>query len=209
MSEILLVNPRRRRRKTTTARKRRRNPVRRRRTRSRRRRRNPIAANPRRRRRSYSRRRRSNPSPRLSSRYVQTTVMNAVPGAIGALGLDVIMGYVPLPANFKAGIAGYATKGIAAVLLGFVASKAGVKAATATRMTEGALTVMIHGALRQAVTQYAPQVALGDMGYAGSGWNPNYDDGMGAYLSSPALAYDENGNGMGEYLSDDEELMAY
>lgn len=211
MSEILLVNPRPRRRRKTRARRKtrvRRNPSR---TRARR--------SPSRRRRSSTRgtvrriRRKRNPSPRLSVRSIQNTVMNAVPGAVGALGLDVLLGFVPIPVNLKTGMLGYATKGLGAIVLGIVASNF-VRAQTATKMAEGALTVMIHGAMRQGMTQFAPAVPLGmydGMGYVGSGWNPSYDSGMGAYLTGPddGETYPENATGLNAYIDDDEELMAY
>lgn len=130
--------------------------------------------------------------------------MGAVPGAIGALGLDVLLGVVPVPAQFKSGIFGYVTKGVGAIALGMVAGMVGVKSSTAAKMTEGALTVMIHGALRQGVSQFAPQIPLGAypdemLGYAGSGWNPSYDDGMGAYLPGGEPAPAET---VGEYSFD-------
>lgn len=197
MSEILLVNPRRRRKKTTS----RKRPARRRKTTARKRRRNPGYAIRRRRapraraaragRRRVSRRR-SNPAPRLTARSVQANIMNAVPGAFGALALDVTLGYLPLPAQFKAGLWGYVTKGIGAIGLGMLANASGmVRGATAAKLTEGALTVMMHGAMRQGMTEFAPGVPLGlyddgSMGYYGSGWNPgnpSFD------VASPLSAY--------------------
>jgi hypothetical protein len=201
MSEILLVNPRRRRRSSK------------RRTSSRKRRRNPVA-NPRRRRRraaSHHKRRvshrRRNPAPRLNLRTVQHQVMSAVPGAVGALGLDVLMGVVPLPDRFKGGLMGYGVKAVGAIALGMLAGMAGVKSATAAKMTEGALTVMIHGALRQGVGQFAPQIPLGAypdemLGYAGSGWNPNYDNSMGLYLPGADMSAPPADGNAGEYTYD-------
>lgn len=176
MSEILLVNPRKRRttRRKTTSRKR---PARRKVAR----RRSPVKRVTRR------RRRRSNPT----MRGVQGQAMTAFNGAIGALGLDIALGYIPIPANLKAGPLGYATKLAGAVGLGVVA-KNFVKASTATKLTEGAMTVVIHSALRDTVQQFAPQIQMGEymypnesLGYYGSGWNPNYAaDEMGAYFPS-------------------------
>lgn len=200
MSEILLVNPRRRRRRSTTTRRKRRsrarNPVARRRAPSRRRRSTA--------RRTVRRSRRRNPAPRLNVRSIQTNVMNAVPGAAGALALDVALGVIPIPANFKAGLLGYGVKGVGAVLIGMLAGNV-VKAQTATRMTEGALTVMIHGAMKQAVTQFAPNVPMSEyMGYYGAGWDPNYS--MGAYVGQPAQLPDptaaDTSPEMSEYFYD-------
>lgn len=208
------------------------NPKRRRRSRGTRRRArrrsNPIAIfAPKKRRRKGGRRRarsrrRRNPSARSVSlgaglsafrpRNIQGTLMNAVPGAVGALGLDILLGYVPVPPAWKAGYLGYVTKAVGAIVLGLLASKV-TKASTAAKMTEGALTVMFHGILRNAVTQFAPTVPLGmylnnGMGYYGSGWNPDseYGAGMDAYLpdiSAEEIVTDERDLGMymetGEY----------
>jgi hypothetical protein len=120
--------------------------------------------------------------------------MNAVPGAIGALGLDVLMGLVPfIPAQWKTGIPGYLVKAVGAVALGMIANASGlVRASTAGKMTEGALTVMLHGLFRGLTAQFAPMVPLGayesidGLGYSGAG----YDAGVGAYL--PGMGdYDE------------------
>lgn len=199
MSEILLVNPRRRRRagsrKRTPRSRRKANPRKRRTTRrrSRARRRNPgyALSNPRRRKRRSSRRR-SNPAPRLSARSIQANVMAALPGAFGALGLDVALGYLPLPTFLRTGFMAYATKAVGAIGLGMLANMSGlVRGATAAKMTEGALTVMFHGMLRQGMSQYAPAVQMGmyipggsGMGYYGAGWNPD-------------IPFDTAGNGVG------------
>lgn len=187
MNEILLVNPHPRRSKRA------RSKIRRRRSKARRRSRRKTPKTPgfalpnpgrrRRRRASYHlrrARRRTNPSPRLSVRSIQGNVINAVPGAFGALGLDILLGLVPIPAEWKAGMVGYLTKALGAIGLGMVANMA-VSAKTATAMTEGALTVMLHGAMRELVATNLPQVPLGmylpsmnGMGYYGSGWNPAF-----------------------------------
>jgi hypothetical protein len=193
------ANPRRRRRKAKRV--------------SVRRRRNPIAANPRRR----IRRRRNPISTRgMMNRFKPKTMLgqvrSAVPGAVGALGLDVIMGYASfIPPTWRVGIPGYLVKAVGAIALGAVASNF-VRPATANAMTEGALTVMLHGVLRQGVSQYAPQVQLGmylndpgALGYYGSGWNPNYEPGdLGAYLpdmSMDSLTTDQTD--LGTYVDGD------
>lgn len=195
MSEILLVNPRKRRtRRKTSTRRRRRAPVRRRTTA---RRRNPV--------KRVRRRRRANPS----MRGIQGQAMTAFNGAVGALGLDIALGYIPLPANLKAGPLGYATKLAGAVGLGMVA-KNFVKATTATKLTEGAMTVVIHSALRDTVQQFAPQIQMGEylypnesLGYYGSGWNPNYNaDEMGAYFPSLETDSFDMNQEMGAYVDD-------
>lgn len=140
----------------------------------------------------------------FSLRGVQSQVFGAVPGAIGALALDVALAFVPVPANWKSGMLGYVTKGVGAIALGYLGGMVGLKGSTAAKLTEGALTVMLHGALKQGVARFAPQVPLSAypdemLGYAGSGWNPNYDDGtMGVYVDQAA----PQGETVGEYAYD-------
>lgn len=200
MNEILLVNPRKR----ATRRKRRKTTVRRKR------RRNPVAANPRRRR--TSRRRRRNPQ-RFTAAKLQRQLTVATQGALGALGLDIALAYIPLPAQMQGPFIGPVIKGFGAVALGMVAGMAGIRAETANRMVEGALTVQIHGIAKQMVGQFMPAIPLSayvdQLGYYGSGWNPNMsvDDpdwnnsGMSAYLtdiSSDQMDIDEGGLSMYE-----------
>ena len=222
--EMLLVNPRKRRKKAKgqkrrSSRRRRRSsggkrraaagyvvgnaPIRRRKLNPRRRRRRGRS-----RRRSFRRR---NP---ISIRgfmpgNLMGQVTGALPGAIGALGLDVALGFLPIPVNFKTGIPGYLTKIVGAVALGMAAGYV-VNSATAAKMTTGALTVMFHGILRELVATNMPSVPLGmylrpgmsGLGYAGSGFNPM--NGMGLYLpdiSADSLGMDQRD--LGAYLQPD------
>ncbi len=197
MSEILLVNPRRRRasKKRRTKRRvtRRKNPVRRRRR--------SVAK------RRVTRRRRRNPV--ISSRGIQGQLKTAATGAVGALGLDIALAYIPLPAAVSGGVIGKVAKAAGAIALGIVANKLGVSAANANRMAEGALTVQLHGIGKELLTQFAPGVALsayvGDdsLGYVGSGWNPSEQ-----YLTSSEMdGYNSPGNlgpiGMDAYVDQD------
>lgn len=217
--EMLLVNPRKRRKK---AKGRKRRAVSRRRRRSSGGRRRAAAGyivgnapirrrklNPRRRRgkrrRSRSRRRRNPISLRgFAPTNLMGQVTGALPGAVGALGLDVALGFLPIPVNWKAGIPGYITKIVGAVGLGMLASNV-VSGATAAKMTTGALTVMFHGILRELLATNFPQVPLGmylqpgfaGLGYAGSGYNPM--QGLGLYLpdiSSDDMGMDQRDLGM-------------
>jgi hypothetical protein len=193
MSEILLVNPRRRRRKKkTTTRRRRRNPV----------------ANPRRRRRKTVAKRRSTRrrrNPRMTARTVQNQVMDGLQGAMGALALDVTLGYLPLPANLKAGLVGTGVKALLAIGIGVVGANLKViKASTAKVWSNGALTVVLHDELKKQVQQFMPNIAMGEylsindtnMGYYGSGYNPGP-----VYL--PELSMEDlstQQDGFGEYM---------
>lgn len=238
MPSILLVNPRKRRTKKRRA-TRRKNPVAKkrrtaaqkaatrkmiaanRRSRGSTRRKNPVkrkarrAAAPVRRRRTAARRstrRRRNPvSPTFSMRSIQNQVIDAGMGAVGALGLDVVQGYLPIPANLKTGLVGTGVKALLAIGLGVVAAKTKlVKSSTAAKFANGALIVVLHDELKKQVATFAPGIQMGEylddfsLGYYGSGYNPAIDAGVGTYL--PDLETDDMGfqqDGFGEYLNAD------
>lgn len=248
MAEILLVNPRKRksaRRKKPVARKKRRtaaqkratakmiaanrrrrkgNPVRRKKTVVRRkrrktpvRRRRPVV----RRRRRRVTKRRGNPA--FNMRSIQNQLMDAGTGAVGALGLDVIQGYLPIPANLKTGLVGTGVKALLAIGMGVVASNVKiVRGATANKMVNGALTVVLHDEFKKQVANFAPGIQMGayidddGLGYYGSGYPAGVmgDEygGMGTYLpeiSSMDMGMEQDG--LGEYMQPDEyiENMAF
>jgi len=172
MAQLMLVNPRKRRK-------------------TKRRRKNPVAANPRRRRTRVStrtvrhRRRRRNP---ISRRGIMGQIMPAATAAFGALGLDMIWGYAPIPDSLKTGPMRYVAKAAGAVALGMLAGMV-TKKSTADQMSMGALTVVLHSAMRDGMSSYMPNIALGEymgpqesLGYWGSGYNPDYASGMSEYM---------------------------
>lgn len=194
-NEVLLVNPRRRRRRPTRRRRaarkvtaRRRRPATRRR-----RRRNPIgpyarvASNPRRRRRPARAR------PRTRRRYrrnptmrgiINQLVMPAATAGAGALALDVLWGFVPVPDTIKTGPMRHVAKGLGAVVLGQLVGMFATRKMGDT-MAMGALTVVFHSAFREMTAQFAPNIPLG---YYSAGANAGYDPQLGYYVSSPRLA---------------------
>lgn len=191
--EILLVNPRkRRRRKTSTKRK----------TTAKRaapkRRRSPV-----RRRRRVTRAKR-NPARRGVMGMAQQSFMPAVQGSAGAIGLDLLLGYAPLPPALQSGMARHLVKGVGAIALGGVAGMIGSKS-MARNMTQGALTVALHGAAREMMQTAMPDIKLGmtdyDMGYVSSGYVPNYGNDTPAALTDQS-DMGEYLSGMGEYLSE-------
>jgi len=244
MPEILLVNPRKRkkaRRKKTEAKKRRsaaqkratakmiaanrrrKSPVARKRRKTTRKK--PVRRRARRAVATVRRRRRKGNPRRLTMRSVQNQLMEAGTGAVGALGLDVIQGYLPIPANLKAGLVGTGVKALLAIGMGIVASNFKmIRGTTANQMVNGALTVVLHDELKKLTQQFAPGIPLGEyldddgLGYYGSGYpagimGEGYG-GMGSYLpeldtddmglEQEGLGLYESGNGS-EYIED----MAY
>lgn len=232
--ELLIVNPRRRRRVrgaggrfVKSSRRRRRNPValanpRRRRRRHnpiaalanprrrRRRHRNPVAlANPRRRRRHHSvrisRRRRHNPRIAFSPRGILNAVFPATIGALGAIGVDVAMKYIPLPAQFQTPLWKNVARVGAAFGLSYAASYV-LGREKAKQVLAGALTVASYNALRDLIATNFPQLGLSGidahdmsdlrLGYINPAPMLTNGPGVGAYMRNPA------GPGMGAYMRD-------
>lgn len=196
--QMLLINPRKRtRRKKTTSR--RRKPRARRRS-------NPTKR----------RRRRASPRVAFTGRAIGKQVQVGFGGAVGALGLDVAMGYLPFPEQWKGGYMGQVVKGAVAIGAGALLSNLKVVGAPmAFQMSTGALTVILHNTLRTAMQQFAPQVQLGayltdDMyissegvhgvGYAGSG----YPSDGAALVDVGTDDMDIDDAGMGAYVNGDE-----
>lgn len=186
--QALLVNPRRRRRakrraaprraRRKTAARRRSPLTRRKRTR---RRSNPVGyyvSNPRRRRRGGRRRRRSNPARRGVRGILNTFVVPALTAGAGAVVLDVVWGYIPVPGDIKTGPLRHVAKGAGAIALGWAVGQfAGRK--TGDTMAMGALTVVAYNALRELTAQFAPQIPLG---YYSAGMPMGYDPSLGIYV---------------------------
>ncbi len=161
-----------------------------------------YVANPRRKRRA----RRRNPSGgRMTMRNVMNrNVMPAFQGAAGGLALDVLWGYLPIPMQFKTGMLRHVIKGGGAVVMGMIAQNL-VRPSTAHALTTGALTTVMHAAMRETVSQFMPNVPLGE-----------YMEGMGYYnagqVVSPGMGQVPYGTPltpMGEYMAPDDNNMSY
>jgi len=226
-SEALLVNPRRRSRKRRTAaqkratakmiaanrrrggstrKKTRRSPARKRRS-------NPVGyyTNPKKRRRrrtstAVRRTRRRNPARRMTLQgVVNSLVIPAATAGAGALALDVLWGFVPVPANIKAGPMRHVAKGLGAIVLGWGVGQIGSKRMGDT-MAMGALTVVFHTAFREMTAQFAPQIPLG---YYSPGLPVGYDPSLGIYVDprtrvEQVQAPDMSQSEMGMYVPEGE-----
>ena len=196
MSELMLVgNPRRKRRRVTRRRK---AVVAPRKRRSHRRRRTALLAAPRtHRRRSRVTRRRVHHRRRTSLRrnpirmgnfnsIVRDTLMPASVGALGALGVDLALGYAGtyLPASLQSGMGATVAKLGGALAVGYVATKT-MGRRFGEQATVGAVVVTIYDLLKSQVMAMAPALPLHGMG--GMGW------------TSPALAI----NGVNAYVGTD------
>lgn len=155
MQPIIFMNPRRKARKVRAKSRRR----------SKRRAAPAVFANPtRRKRRRISMRgirRRARRNPIIPTGFVNGQLIPAAQGAAGALALDLALGYLPIPENFKTGALRHVTKGLLAVGIGMGVEKLTSRAA-GRAATLGALTVVLHDAAREGVAAFVPSVKLGE-----------------------------------------------
>jgi hypothetical protein len=209
MAELMLINPRKRRRRVKARKS---NPKRRRRvtaSRVKRRRRNPVMplANVRRRRRysTVSRKRRRNPiGGRFSLRgFTNNTLMPSAIGAAGALGLDVLMGLLPLPAAIKTGPMRPLTRIAGAVGIGMLAGMI-TNRRLGEQVAAGAVTVVMYDTLKSFVRQAVPTLPMAGLS----------EDYPSMEYVSPAMMTDESlsayvDGDMGVDLLDADGLSAY
>lgn len=215
MASLMLVNPRKRRKKAK-AHKRRRNPItvttRKRRKHTRKAKRRTYARNPisfshvkRKSRRKYRR----NPiGGKFNLKGLFSPVVPAAVSAVGAIGLDLAWGVIgsKLPASLSTGPVAYAAKGLGAIALGALAGMV-VKKDTANQLAIGALTVVLHGAMKEGINKFAPNVQLGDI----AEYMPSdpldglaeyvTDAGMSEYVT-PGIGY----AGGGTYMAQDDSI---
>lgn len=200
MAQLMLINPRKRRaakRKATRRAKRSTSAVRK----------NPIrTASPVRRRRSALRgvarrsRRRVRRNP-IGLGGIAGMLTDAGIGAAGAIGVDMIYNFLPLPATMKVGYAGNAAKMATAILIGTFGKK--LIGRSAEKLAAGSLVVQAYQILQNLMPISAPT-----LGYVQPGINAGYMpqssngfelDGLGEYIGQPAYSY--NASGVGEYIS--------
>lgn len=160
---------------------------------------NPIRAH---RRRRY----RSNPM-RMNSMtgFTKHTLMPSVVGAAGALSLDVILGFLPVPVQFKTGPMRAIVKIAGAVGVGMLASNF-MKRETAHQIAAGAITVTLYDVMKGYLQQAMPTLPLSEadvmfeeypnLSYAGAGQTV---DGMDQYVSGMSSE-----DGVGMYVGDSE-----
>lgn len=187
MASLMLVNPRRRKKATRSTTRRRRKTTARKSPARRTYRRNPIRAT----RRRSTRRYRRNP---IKAKGLLAPLMPAAVSATGAIGLDLAWGMIgsKLPMGMGTGPMKYVAKAAGALALGSLAAMV-TKKDTANQMAVGALTVVLHGAMKDTIQKTLPNVQLGEADFS-------YMDGIGEYMSL---------NGMGEYMSEDMAGIGY
>lgn len=101
-------------------------------------------------------------NPRRKMPALDIPIVPALSGATGAVGLDVVMGQLPLPDAMKTGPMRHLFKAGAAIGLGMLADMMMPKQKSFIRdMVTGALTVQAYNAEREMLIQFAPNIALG------------------------------------------------
>ena len=139
-----------------------------------------------------SRRRRSNP---ISLRGPMQLLMPALKGAAGALTVNAVFNYAPLPLFLRNGKMVYLSKGLIAIALGVFGKK--FLGNTAVQMAEGALTVIATNAAQDLLANTG--LKLGDAD--GIAYYSPADIAPGALLSNPEqnLGAYVDGGGMSAY----------
>ena len=182
------------------------NPIRRRRRRRShaRGRRRSYAMNPirrfHRRRRTHVRRYRRNPSARGVAVSVQKLFLPAMGIGAGAVGSEILMGYLPIPAQFKTGVWRHVTKGAVGVAAGLVLGKVLKQRRLGNYFALGAIAIATHDALKEFISArmsgvqmgYMPRVR-GSLGYvnpaatARLGYMPTVHGSLGGHHNARAV----------------------
>jgi len=116
-------------------------------------------------------------------------LMPALMIGAGAVGAELVMGYLPIPAQLKVGPMRYATKAAVSVGVGYLIAKfANKKAGEAFAM--GGIAIAAHDAIKSLVVGVMPGAQFG-------GWDGDFNSELGYY--SPALTDNSMGEYMGEY----------
>lgn len=131
--------------------------------------------------------------------FVKDTLMPSVIGGGGALALDVLLGVLPLPAQFKTGPMAPVVKVAGAIGLGYAAGMV-VNKRTAEQIAAGALTVTFYNIAKGLLVRFGGGKIPGLAEYVSM-----YPDGVGAYVSGdevPQVGYVDSGMQVGELVPD-------
>lgn len=144
-----------------------------------------------------SRRRRRLRNPRFGGKLsvggIMRQLVPAATGAVGAVGLDVALAYLPIPDQYKTGWLGTGVKIAGAIGLGMLAGRF-VGKEKGKLFTAGALTVIAYQVVRNLASQTLGQSVKGLSGY--SDFTDYQIGSLGAYMR-PALP----APGMGAYMN--------
>lgn len=126
----------------------------------------------------------------FSVRGLSSSLMPALIGAGGAIGTDIAMAYLPLPASLQSGWMNLLTRAAVAVGVGYVAGMISNKM-VGKEVAAGGLIVVAYSGLKQAL---APTLGNSVKGLSGLA---DFGDYAPAYSAQPAAMM---GAGMGAYM---------
>lgn len=119
-------------------------------------------------------------------------IIPAVGIGIGAVGSELVMGYLPLPANFKTGVLRHVTKGGVSVVAGLTIAKFLRMKRVGEAFALGGIAIATHDAIKEWIVSTMPNAKFGEYGMylapgaAGRGLgyvNPaQLTNGMGMYM---------------------------
>lgn len=147
---------------------------------------NPVRRVHHRRRRLHYRRNPTSHAGGAGPLRLQALVMPAATIGLGAIGSELAMGYLPIPANLKTGIMRHVTKGAISLAAGAALAQF-VNRRMGEAFALGGLTIAFHDAFKDAILQFMPAAQFGGMGYYSPGatvpmHRMNAGQGMQAYL---------------------------
>lgn len=134
--------------------------------------------------------------------FVQGTLMPAAVGGAGALGLDVLLGVLPLPENLKTGPMRPVVRIAGAVALGALASTFTTRR-TAEQIAAGALVVVLYDTMKGFIARSGIRVP---------GLSLYEIPGVGVYdvqQEVPAVGYTDSGIQVGDVSMQPDEVGAY
>lgn len=166
--------------------------------------RNPVV----RRRRSSVRRYRRNPSARRIGGAAVNFGKMLLPAAgigLGAVGSEIILGYLPIPASFKTGVMRHVTKGVVGVTAGLVIGKVLKQKRLGNYLALGAVVIAVHDAAKELIAARAPGIHMGQYTavprsqFGGMGYVNPAQVGFGQYVDVPITQFagDSSQHGVG------------
>ena len=88
-------------------------------------------------------------------------ILPAVGIGAGAVISEVIMGYLPIPANFKTGVMRHVTKGVVGIAAGMAIGKILKQKRLGNFVALGAVAIAAHDAIKEVITARMPSVPFG------------------------------------------------
>lgn len=143
--------------------------------------------------------RRRNPKRRNITDRMMKTAMNGVYGSLGAITGSIVGNYLPLPVNLKTGNMAIVVNALIGIATGYTVSNF-MDRKIGEEMAQGAVTVALHGTMKNALSGMMPGLALSDdlLGYDdynGLLGHDDYNDDLSAYV--------QGGNMLDAYVDND------